>query len=119
MEAHHTGKSNSSKHREATRAGSFHRNNRTPTHLHLPAPITSSSTITLDVISHYSVFPDHTGMPDHNPSNVAVNSVGVDISIKGLEEEYREEYNGIVDAEGKDDTMEQGRDAENAGGVAE
>ncbi|KIO04589.1 hypothetical protein M404DRAFT_26049 [Pisolithus tinctorius Marx 270] len=90
-----------------------------PTHLHLPAPITSSSTITLDAISHYSVFPDLTGMPDHDPSNVAVDLVGIDISIEGLEEGYGEEYNSIVDTEGEDDMMEQGRDVENAGGVAE
>ncbi|KIN96700.1 hypothetical protein M404DRAFT_33039 [Pisolithus tinctorius Marx 270] len=119
VEAHRTGKSNSSKHREATRAGSFHRNNKTPTHLRLPAPATSSSTITLDAISPYGVFPDHTGMPDHDPSNVAVGLVGMDVSIEGLEEEYGEEYDGVADAKGEDDTMEQGRDAENAGGVAE
>ncbi|KIO07152.1 hypothetical protein M404DRAFT_998563 [Pisolithus tinctorius Marx 270] len=114
MEARHTGKLSSSKCREATRVGSFHRNNQMPTHLCSPAPIASSSTITLDAISHYSIFPDHTGMPDHDPSNVTVNLVGMDISIKGLEEEYREEYDGIADAEGKDDMMEQGRDAENS-----
>ncbi|KIO13190.1 hypothetical protein M404DRAFT_18667 [Pisolithus tinctorius Marx 270] len=119
VEARRTGKSNSSKRREATRAGSFHRNNKTPTRSCSPAPVASSSTITLDAISHYGIFPDHTGMPDHGPSNVAVGSVGVDVSIEGLEEEYGEEYDGVADAEGEDDTMEQGGDAEIAGGVAE
>ncbi|KIN99661.1 hypothetical protein M404DRAFT_30320 [Pisolithus tinctorius Marx 270] len=119
VEARRTGKLNSSKCREATRAGSFHRNNKMPTCSHSPAPIASSSTITLDAISHYGVFPDHTGMPDHNPSNVAVGSVGMDVSIEGLEEEYGEEYDGVADTEGEDDMMEQGGDAENAGGVAD
>ncbi|KIN93177.1 hypothetical protein M404DRAFT_36317 [Pisolithus tinctorius Marx 270] len=44
--------------------------------------------------------------------------LGVDVAIDGLEEGYEEGYDGVADAEGEDDTMEQGDDAENAGGAA-
>ncbi|KIO12072.1 hypothetical protein M404DRAFT_19896 [Pisolithus tinctorius Marx 270] len=77
-----------------------------------------SSTATLDAILPFSNFTDPTGYLTHNPSNITVDLVGIDVAINGLEEGYEEGYNGVADAEGEDDTMEQGDDAENARGVA-
>ncbi|KIO04869.1 hypothetical protein M404DRAFT_25947 [Pisolithus tinctorius Marx 270] len=119
FEDRHAEKSNSSKQWETTRARRFQESSQTHTHSHMPTPITSSSAITLDVTSPYSTLNDSLGFQTHDPSNIMVSSVGIDVTIDGLEEGYKEGYDGIADAEGKDDMMEQGDNAENARGVAE
>lgn len=72
----------------------------------------------MDAIPPFGELTDPAGYLAHDPSNVTVDSVGVDVAIDGLEEGYEEGYDGVADAEGEDDTMEQGDDAENAGGAA-
>ncbi|KIO14036.1 hypothetical protein M404DRAFT_18294 [Pisolithus tinctorius Marx 270] len=118
FEDRRTEKSNSSKWQETTRASRFRGGHQTRTRSRLPTPIASSSTTTLDAIPPFGKLTDPAGYLAHDPSNVTVDSVGIDIAIDGLEEGYKEGYDGMADAEGEDDTMEQGDDAENAGGAA-